>query len=385
VTERVGLDSWWGTLARQMTATLQPLWGEPATAQASGIRDLGPQANWQLLTTVHPEENMVVNGSFEMGPDGLNITNIPGWTVTSGKVDVHGVYWHPDMTTSELDLDGSPGPGTVEQTITGLDAGQSYFFEFSYTTHTNTTEQADVKVLDSDGGTILSQTITSTGDYYHTGWQNFRQTFTAPADGIVTLHFASLNVNGLPNHGILIDDVRVAQRLINYVKNGSFEASPHRLNTTNIPHWTVESGKVDIHAAYFHPDRSRSELDLAGSPGPGVVSQVVDGLAAGQSYVLEFDYTVNVFANEQAKVQVLDGASPLIDQTVTTDGDANQKGWKHFRQSFTAPASGTVTLRFQDLNTDIFTYYGILIDNVRIADTPLNYVVNGDFESSPAR
>ncbi|MCB0129024.1 MAG: hypothetical protein KDE58_42450, partial [Caldilineaceae bacterium] len=102
VTERVGLDSWWGTLARQMTATLQPLWGEPATAQASGIRDLGPQANWQLLTTVHPEENMVVNGSFEMGPDGLNITNIPGWTVTSGKVDVHGVYWHPDMTTSEL-------------------------------------------------------------------------------------------------------------------------------------------------------------------------------------------------------------------------------------------------------------------------------------------
>ncbi|MCE7989582.1 MAG: DUF642 domain-containing protein [Caldilinea sp. CFX5] len=384
VAQNVGLGSWWGTLAGQMTAALQPFWGEPATAQASAIRDVGPMAYNQWLTTVHPEENMVVNGSFEMGPDGLNITNIPGWTVTSGRVDVHGVYWHPDGSTSELDLDGSPGPGAVEQTITGLTPNQSYFFEFSYTSHTNTTEQATVKVLDSSNGALINQTLVSTGDFYHKGWQNFRQSFTAPADGIVKLQFASLNVNGLSSHGILIDDVRVAHRLMNYVLNGSFEAGPHGLNTTNIPYWTVESGRVDIHAAYFHPDRSRSELDLAGSPGPGIARQTVTGLTPGQSYLFEFDYTPHVFANEQARVQVLDGATPLINQTVTSNGDGNQKGWKHFRQSFTAPASGSVTLRFQDLSTDVFTSHGILVDNVRVADEPLNHVINGDFENGPA-
>ncbi|MEZ4861110.1 MAG: choice-of-anchor D domain-containing protein [Caldilineaceae bacterium] len=380
----VGLDGWWGTLAGQLTATLQPLWGKPKMAEASAIRDVGPQAYNQWLTTVHPEENMVVNGSFEMGPNGLNITSIPGWNVVSGKVDIWNGYFNPDGSNSELDLDGTPGPGAVEQTITGLAGGQSYFFEFSYTTNGNWAEQGDVKVLDAVGGTILSQTVTSPGDPNHTGWQNFRQTFVAPADGTVTLRFESLNTNGNAYYGLTIDDVRVARRLINYVLNGSFDNGAQRLNQTDIPNWTVESGKVDVWNGYYNADQSLNELDLAGSPGPGVVSQVVSGLTAGQSYVFEFDYSVNTVGGEQAKAQLLDGATPLIDQTVTTNGDPNYKGWKHFRQSFTAPASGAVTLRFQDLSTDVHIFHGIIIDNVRVADVPLNYVVNGDFEASPA-
>ena len=381
--QEIGLGPWWSTVAGQLTTTLQPLWGEVATAEASAIRDVGPSSYSQWLTTVHPEENWVVNGSFEMGPEGLNITSIPGWTIASGKVDLWNGYFNPDGSTSEIDLAGTPGPGVIEQTITGLTAGQSYFFEFSYSANTFATEQAKVQVL--DGATsLIDQTVTAAGHPYSAGWQQFRQSFTAPASGSVKLRFQDLSVDPYTSHGVIIDDVRVARRLINYVLNGSFEAGPHGLNTTIIPNWTVESGRVDIHAAYFHPDRSTGELDLAGSPGPGIVRQTVSGLTPGQSYIFEFDYTVNAFPNEQAKVQVLDGGTALIDQTVTTNGDANQKGWKHFRQSFTAPTGGSVTLRFQDLSTDVFTSHGILVDNVRVADVPLNYVVNGDFENSPA-
>ena len=378
-----GWSDWVSAGLGVLTRQLQPLWGEPASAKASAIRDVGPHPYYQWLTTVHPEENMVVNGSFEMGPEGLNITSIPGWTVASGKVDLWNGYFNPDGSFSEIDLAGTPGPGVLEQTITGLVAGQSYFFEFSYSANTFANEQAKVQVL--DGGTpLIDQTVTAAGHPYSAGWQHFRQSFTAPASGIVKLRFQDLSVDPHIYHGVIIDDVRVARRLINYVLNGSFEAGPHGLNTTIIPHWIVESGHVDIHAAYFHPDRSTGELDLAGSPGPGIARQTVSGLTPGQSYIFEFDYTVNAFPNEQAKVQVLDGGTALIDQTVTTNGDANHKGWKHFRQSFTAPAGGSITLRFQDLSTDVFTNHGILVDNVRVADEPLNYVVNGDFENSPA-
>ena len=382
-TEQAGLSGWFGDAIAKLTQTLQPLWGEAATADASALVDVGPLANGQFLTTVHPEENMVVNGSFEMGPDALNQTNIPGWSVASGKVDVWGGYFRPDGSSTEVDLAGTPGPGVIEQTIDGLVAGQSYFFEFSYSANTFPNEKAQAQVL--DGVTLLvDQTVTALGTPYSKGWQSFRQTFTAPASGSVKLRFEDLNTDPYTHQGVMIDDVRVARRLINYVQNGSFDAGSQALNQTEIPNWTVESGKVDVWNGYFNADQSTNEVDLAGTPGPGVINQSVSGLTAGQTYVFEFDYSLNAFAGEQAKAQVLDGASPLIDQTVTTNGDPNQKGWKHFRGTFTAPSSGIVALRFQDLSTDGFTSHGIVIDNVRVADVPLNYVVNGDFQASPA-
>jgi hypothetical protein len=382
--EQAGLSGWLSDALAGVAKTLQPLWGQAETANANAILDVAPQANGQFQTTVHPEENAVVNGSFEMGPDGLNQTNIPGWSVASGMVDVWGGYFRPDGSSSEVDLAGTPGPGVIEQTITGLAAGQSYFFEFSYTGNHFANEQAKAQVL--DGSTpLIDQTVTALGNPYSQGWQSFRQTFTAPASGSVTLRFQDLSVDPHTHHGVMIDDVRVARRLTNYALNGSFDAGAQALNQTVIPDWTVESGKVDVWNGYFNADQSTNEVDLAGTPGPGVIAQNVSGLTAGQTYIFEFDYSVNAVAGEQAKAQVLDGATPLIDQTVTgTGGDPNHKGWKRFRGSFTAPGSGIVTVRFQDLSTDVHTYHGVIIDNVRVSSQPLNYVINGDFEAAPA-
>jgi hypothetical protein len=383
--QQIGLGDWVSNGLARVTKTLQPLWGgAPATAEASAIRDVGPQANHQLITTVHPEENWVVNGSFEMSPIIVNGTGsrISGWTVLSGNSDIWSWWFSPDGTRKQLHLSGDQS-GAISQVITGLQGGQTYYFEFDYTSETGS-QSARVQLINSGGGDLINEIVTSPGRPDGPGWRTYRNTFAAPGDGQVEIRFTQTSPVVGTLSAFTIDDVRVARRLVNHVLNGSFEAGAHGLNTTKIPHWTVESGRVDIHAAYFHPDRSRSELDLAGTPGPGTVSQIVSGLTAGQSYVLEFDYTVHAFPNEQARVQVLDGATPLINQVITSDGNPHLKGWKRFRQSFTAPGSGSVTLRFQDLSTDAHTSHGILIDNVRMADEPLNYVINGDFENSPS-
>lgn len=74
------------------------------------------------------QANLVMNGSFEtgpaLGPNGftpVNVgsTSIDGWTVIRGQIDFVGnARWTPVSGTHALDLDGSPGSGGVQQTIT---------------------------------------------------------------------------------------------------------------------------------------------------------------------------------------------------------------------------------------------------------------------------
>ncbi len=67
-------------------------------------------------------ENLLVNGSFEDGPDaGAFVsldekdTQIKGWTVVKGQVDYIGTYWQSAEGKRSLDLHGSPGLGGVKQ------------------------------------------------------------------------------------------------------------------------------------------------------------------------------------------------------------------------------------------------------------------------------
>src|SRR5689334_4278308 len=69
--------------------------------------------------------NLLVNGSFEDGPDDVGdfkpldkgSTDIKGWKVTRGQIDLIGTFWTSADGKRSLDLHGSPGYGGVEQTI----------------------------------------------------------------------------------------------------------------------------------------------------------------------------------------------------------------------------------------------------------------------------
>ncbi|NUP95174.1 MAG: DUF642 domain-containing protein, partial [Planctomycetaceae bacterium] len=351
----------------------------------SALPDLAPLANNQFQTTVHPEENMVVNGSFEMGVNALNQTAIPGWTVTSGNVDVWSGYFTPDGSSTHLELDGTPGPGAVEQTITGLAAGQPYAFEFDYGSQGGVGDQARVRVQTSGGSDLIDQTLMSpNGDPNTKGWQPYRQTFTAPGDGIVKLRFESLNTNGNNLAGFNVDDVRVTRRLTNFLANGGFESGPIRANATaDIPGWTVTAGNVDVWNAYFRPDGSSRYVYLEGNT-PGTISQTATGLTGGQLYTLTFFYSSEGNVSEQASVKLIDsGSVTFLNQTVTSPGDPNVRGWQTHRTTFTAPPDGVVEVELQGLNSNGNGALGLAVDDVRIAAAPLNHVANGDFESGP--
>ena len=79
---------------------------------------------------------LIVNGTFETGPNPGSFTtlkggdtSIPGWTVTGVSVDYIGTYWPGADRGRSIDLDGTPGPGGITQTI-GTRPGATYVFAF---------------------------------------------------------------------------------------------------------------------------------------------------------------------------------------------------------------------------------------------------------------
>ena len=88
-----------------------------------------------LLTNANA--NLIVNGSFEAGPDpGVYITlpggstNIDGWEVTPDAIDYKGTYWVAFDGDRSLDLDNSEGFGGIEQTFLTT-SGVEYLVTFA--------------------------------------------------------------------------------------------------------------------------------------------------------------------------------------------------------------------------------------------------------------
>jgi choice-of-anchor C domain-containing protein len=83
------------------------------------------------------ETNLLVNGSFEEGPEpGMFIwfnegaTDIKGWTVTRGQLSYVGSYWQHADGKRSLDMHGGPGFGGIKQAFKTV-KGQKYRVSFS--------------------------------------------------------------------------------------------------------------------------------------------------------------------------------------------------------------------------------------------------------------
>jgi prepilin-type N-terminal cleavage/methylation domain-containing protein len=75
-------------------------------------------------------DNLLVNGSFEACPFAFGRRSLPGWRITRGTVDILTPgYWEPapGQGKCSLDLVGTPGAATIEQTFT-TEPGREYRF-----------------------------------------------------------------------------------------------------------------------------------------------------------------------------------------------------------------------------------------------------------------
>ncbi len=161
-----------------------------------------------LMTTIPAEANLLVNGSFETGPNPGSFTNlalgstaITGWTVSLGNVDYIGSLWVAANGGRSLDLEGSAGtcdlvtpncPGGIAQSF-ATTPGQEYMVTFDLAGNLfNLPITKTVKV--SAAGQSQDFTFNTTG---HTaasmGWTLDSWTFTATGS-TTTLEFDTADV-----------------------------------------------------------------------------------------------------------------------------------------------------------------------------------------------
>jgi choice-of-anchor C domain-containing protein len=161
---------------------------------------------WQLKN-----KNLIVNGSFEDGPECTLLrslpqdsTDIPGWTVTRGAIDYVGPFWQHQDGKRSLDLHGSPGFGGIKQTIkTTAGAKYQLTFYLSSTPGSAVPKKQLAVEIDGDATTF---TCDSTG-LSEMKWEKHSLTFTA-TQAETTIEFYTRETED-PNCGPAIDNLEV--------------------------------------------------------------------------------------------------------------------------------------------------------------------------------
>jgi len=166
-----------------------------------------------LLTGAAPT-NLIKNGGFDLGPQPSYFATyakgsaaIPRWVVTMGTIDMIGPNWHDaDGGKSNIDLDGTPGPGAIAQSFATARSG-SYMVAFALAGNPEC-GPAVKRLMVTAASTIrrYSFDASHTSDT-HMGWQT--KSFSFKAGGSrTTLTLTSLDPKG-SLCGPAIDAVRV--------------------------------------------------------------------------------------------------------------------------------------------------------------------------------
>jgi choice-of-anchor C domain-containing protein len=168
----------------------------------------------QLKESGEKARNLLVNGSFEEGPETPKVgeayvglekdsTALKGWVVTDGNIDVVDSYWKAADGKRSLDMNGSTA-GAVSQTFR-TKKGQKYRVRFALAGNPGEAPM-EKKLQVSAGGKTTEFTFDITGKTRtDMGWVTKTWEFTAEADE-TTLQFMSLTEGC---SGPALDDVVV--------------------------------------------------------------------------------------------------------------------------------------------------------------------------------
>jgi choice-of-anchor C domain-containing protein len=166
----------------------------------------------------NPSANLVINGSFEEGPEfevykplDKDSTELKGWVVTRGQIDVcqeKDGNWKAADGKRSLDLHGSPGFGGVKQTLATL-AGTKYRVTFQMTGNpqANLTEASlTVRAAGADKEFKVDMTGVT---HEEPKWTKMSWEFTATDKATVLEIHTAMPASSNPFGGPMVDDVKV--------------------------------------------------------------------------------------------------------------------------------------------------------------------------------
>lgn len=161
-----------------------------------------------------PQPNLVVNGSFEDGPTidrfkplDPKSTDIKGWTVTRGQIDLIGTFWDSQDGKRSVDLHGSPGLGGIQQTVPTV-KGTKYTLTF-YLAATPVCQKPKKTMAVEIDKAVTKFTCEASGKERKPNWEKQTVTFTA-TDKETTIEFYTLETEE-PDCGPAIDNVSVVR------------------------------------------------------------------------------------------------------------------------------------------------------------------------------
>lgn len=168
-----------------------------------------PAAAGPAVVLFESFESLSTNNFYTVMGGNQLVTDAATWTVGETSIDVvgaHGIQAAKVIGSDGdivVDINGSPGPGSIETLVT-LDEGGQYELSFDYG-HLLISDWAtmQVEVLGLDDSVLLSEEI------FHQG--NEIQTFTDTffADGpAATLRFTGLDATNI-NGGVTIDAIGI--------------------------------------------------------------------------------------------------------------------------------------------------------------------------------
>ncbi|MEM7097841.1 MAG: PQQ-dependent sugar dehydrogenase [Pseudomonadota bacterium] len=157
------------------------------------------------------DDPVFVNGSFELpvvtSPLGWNAYSaagaIPGWTITSGSVELDRTPWPAFDGQQSMDLNGN-STGALQQQVNGFTTGESYQVQLEYGLHPGAqgSATAQISVNGASIGTITAGQGMKVPNYQ-----------TASLPFIATALAQTINIESLTggNTGVVIDNVRITE------------------------------------------------------------------------------------------------------------------------------------------------------------------------------
>jgi choice-of-anchor C domain-containing protein len=360
--------------------TMHNPYGQQETFTWKQVAEKG--GGFQILETrVAKPANLLVNGSFEEGPDvddrkplHPGSTAIKGWKVTRGPIAYIGSHWRHADGYRGIDLHGAPGFGGIAQTFKTT-KGHRYRVTFALAVNP-LAQHRKIKIGVRAAGQNAEFQFDATGkSLQKMGWVIREWEFDAKG-AQTTLEFYTLSDQDA-NHGPALDDVCVtAVAGPNLLVNGSFEEGPEvegyidlKAGSRAIPGWTV-TRPIHLCTGWPAADGRRS-LFLCGPPANGAIAQTFQS-TKGQRYRVSFSLGCSNNAgrgwlNELSTMRLAVSAAGkqqefAFDATGKTTYDL---GWVTKEWEFEAIADQT-TLEFRVLETSKSFWHGPALDNLRV-------------------